>query len=77
MIDGTNVRRQRAPGWGSHLHLVTERGAKPILCALTARQRHENPQAIPLTTLERAVQEAIASDKGYSRTALPDWLSER
>ncbi len=58
---------------------MTERGGKPIVCALTAGQRHESPQAIPL--LEQAVErmwpEAVAGDKGYSATDLRDWLAER
>lgn len=58
---------------------MTERSGKPISCALTAGQRHESPQAIPL--LERALHrmwpEALAGDKGYSSTALRNWLGER
>jgi transposase len=46
---------------------------------VTAGQRHESPQAIPL--LERAVHrmwpEAVAGDKGYSSTAIRTWLGER
>src|SRR5699024_267320 len=66
-------------GWGSKLHLVTERGGKPIVCALTAGQRHESPQAIPLLeqSLERMWSDAVAGDKGYSANDLRDWLAER
>lgn len=58
---------------------MTDRGGKPIVCALTAGQRHESPQAIPL--LERALHrlwpDAVAGDKGYSSMAIRDWLGER
>jgi len=58
---------------------VTERGGKPIVAALTARQRHESTQAIPL--LERATAHlwpnAVAGDKGYSSSALRNWLLHR
>lgn len=58
---------------------MTERGGKPIVCALTAGQRHESPQAIPLLKhgLEHIWPDAVAGDKGYSATALRDWLDER
>lgn len=58
---------------------MTERGGKPIVVALTAGQRHERPQAIPLLeqSLERMWPDAVAGDKGYSATALRDWLDER
>ncbi len=58
---------------------MTERGGKPIVCALTAGQRHESPQAIPLLEqgLERMWPEAVAGDKGYSAADLRDWLDER
>ena len=73
-----NLGRSRG-GWGSKLHLITDRCGKPIVCALTAGQRHESPQAIPL--LERALHrmwpEALAGDKGYSATDLRQWLAER
>jgi transposase len=47
--------------------------------ALTAGQRHESPQAIPLLeqALARMWPEAVAGDKGYSATALREWLDER
>ena len=55
---------------------MTERSGKPIVCALTEGQRHENPQAIPL--LEHAVHrmwpDAVAGDKGYSAITLRNWL---
>lgn len=53
-------------GWGSKLHLITERSGKPIVCALTAGQRHESPRAIPLLerALDRMWPEAVAGDKG-------------
>jgi len=58
---------------------VTERSGKPIVVALTAGQRHESPEAIPL--LERALHrmwpEALAGDKGYSSSDLRNWLGER
>lgn len=58
---------------------MTERSGKPIVVALTAGQRHESPEAIPL--LERALHrmwpEALAGDKGYSSSDLRNWLGER
>ena len=58
--------------------MVTERGGKPIVCALTAGQRHESPQAIPLLeqSLARMWPDAVAGDKGYSATDLRDWLTD-
>lgn len=58
---------------------MTERGGKPIVCMLTAGQRHESPQAIPLLeqSLERMWPDAVAGDKGYSATDLREWLAER
>ncbi len=58
---------------------MTERGGKPIACALTAGQRHESPQAIPLLerALERMWPEAITGDKGYSSGEIRTWLGER
>ena len=58
---------------------MTERGGKPIVCALTAGQRHESPQAIPLLerALDRMWPEAVAGDKGYSATEVRTWLQER
>ncbi len=66
-------------GWGSKLHLVTERRGKPIVVALTAGQRHESPQAIPLLeqSLERMWPDAVAGDKGYSASELRNWLQAR
>ena len=58
---------------------MTERSGKPIVVALTAGQRHESPEAIPL--LERALHrmwpEALAGNKGYSSSDLRNWLGER
>jgi transposase len=58
---------------------VTERSGKPIVCTVTAGQRHESPEAIPL--LERALHrmwpDAVAGDKGYSSSTLRNWLGER
>ncbi len=58
---------------------MTERGGKPIASALTAGQRHESTQAIPL--LERATAHlwpnAVAGDKGYNSSALRNWLLHR
>jgi transposase len=47
--------------------------------ALTAGQRHESPQAIPLLeqSLERLWPEAVAGDKGYSSAELRNWLQAR
>jgi transposase len=58
---------------------VTERGGKPIVGALTAGQRHESPQAIPLLerTTDRMWPEAVAGDKGYSAAELRNWLLHR
>ena len=58
---------------------MTARDGKPIVCALTAGQRHESPQAIPLLEqgLERMWPDAVAGDKGYSANDLRDWLAER
>jgi transposase len=46
---------------------------------VTAGQRHESPQAIPLLeqSLDRLWPEAVAGDKGYSADALRIWLRER
>lgn len=58
---------------------MTERGGKPIVASLTAGQRHESPQAMPLLeqALERMWPDAVAGDKGYSAQDLRDWLAER
>ncbi len=49
------------------------------MVALTAGQRHESPQAIPLLdqALERMWPEAVAGDNGYSATELREWLDDR
>ncbi len=49
------------------------------MVALTAGQRHESPQAIPLLeqSLERMWPEAVAGDRGYSASDLRNWLQER
>ena len=46
------------------------------MVALTAGQRHESPQAIPLleASLDRMWPDAIAGDKGYSANDLRTWL---
>src|SRR5215210_2817452 len=66
-------------GWGSKLHLISERRGRPIVAALTEGQRHESPQAIPL--LERMAHrmwpDALAGDKGYSSAELRNWLLHR
>lgn len=61
------------------MHLVTERAGQPIVVALTAGQRHESPQAIPLLeqATDRMWPEAVAGDKGYSASELRNWLQER
>ncbi len=58
---------------------MTERGGKPVVCALTAGQRHESPQAMPLLeqSLARMWPDAVAGDKGCSATELREWLDER
>ena len=58
---------------------ATERGGKPVVGALTAGQRHESPQAIPVLeqSLERVWPDAVAGETGYSATALRDWLDAR
>ena len=66
-------------GWGSKLHLVSERGGKPIRVRLSAGQRHESVEALPLLeeTLERMWPDAVAGDKGYSTSAIRNWLAQR
>ncbi len=61
------------------MHLVTERRGKPIVSELTAGQRHESLQAIPLLAraTDRMWPEAVAGDKGYSSTELRNWLARR
>ena len=58
---------------------MTERRGKPITLRLTAGQRHESPEAIPL--LEQAQQrlwpEAVTGDTGYSGSELRNWLAAR
>lgn len=62
-------------GWGSKLHLITERAGKPIVATVTAGQRYESPQVIPLEqATERLWPEAVAGDKGYSASDLQNWL---
>jgi transposase len=58
---------------------VTERSGKPIVCAVTAGQRHESPEAIPLLerALDRMWPDAVAGDKGYSGSDLRNWLGHR
>ena len=61
------------------MHLVTERSGKPVVCALSEGQKHESPQAIPLLTRaqERMWFDALAGDKGYSASALRNWLGHQ
>ena len=49
------------------------------MVALTAGQRHESPQAIPLLeqSLERMWPDAVAGDKGYSASEVRNWLQAR
>jgi transposase len=49
------------------------------VAAVTAGQRHESTQAIPLLerTTERLWPEAVAGDKGYSGAELRNWLQAR
>ena len=58
------------------MHLVTERSGKPVVAALTAGQRHESPEAIPVleASLDRMWPDAVAGDKGYSASELRNWL---
>ncbi len=58
---------------------MTERAGKPVVVALTAGQRHESPQGIPVLeqALERMWPEAVAGDKGYSASDIRHWLGER
>lgn len=71
--------RPQSRGVGDKLHLINERAGKPIVVALTAGQRDESPQAIPLLEqgLDRMWPEAVAGDKGSSASALRHWLQER
>jgi transposase len=55
---------------------VTARNGKPVVSTLTAGQRHESPQAIPLLeqATDRMWPEAVAGDKGSSSAELRNWL---
>jgi transposase len=46
------------------------------VAAVTAGQRHESPEAIPLLTasLDRMWPDAVAGDKGYSASEVRNWL---
>lgn len=50
-----------------------------MVVALTEGQRHESPVAIPLLEqmADRLWPEALAGDKGYSSSALRNWLLHR
>jgi transposase len=50
-----------------------------VVIALTAGQRHESPEAIPLleASLERMWPDAVAGDKGYSASEVRNWLQAR
>ncbi len=77
---GADPRVGRSRGdWGRKLLLVTARAGQPIVVALTAGQRHERPQAIPLRErrLERRWPEAVAGDTGDSAADLRNWLPAR
>ncbi len=58
---------------------MTERSGKPLVVEVTAGQRHESPQAIPLLeqSLDRMWPDAVAGDKGYSASDLRNWLQAR
>jgi transposase len=58
---------------------VSERAGKPIRVRLSAGQRHESVEALPLLeeTLERMWPDAVAGDKGYSTAAIRNWLAQR
>ena len=64
-------------GYGSKLHLMTERGGTPLAAILTSGQRHESTQALALlaATLERLWPDAVADDKAHSTSAMRTWLS--
>lgn len=66
-------------GWGSTLHLVTERSGKPVVCVLTPGQRQKSPEAIPLLeqATERMWPEALAGDNDYTSTIVRNWLRHR
>ncbi len=55
---------------------MTARNGKPVVSTLTAGQRHESPQAIPLLeqATDRMWPEAVAGDKGSSSAELRNWL---
>jgi transposase len=46
---------------------------------VTAGQRHESPQAIPVLeqALDRMWPDAVAGDKGHSASDLRNWLADR
>ena len=46
------------------------------MATVTAGQRHESPEAIPLLeqALDRMWPDAVAGDKGYSASDLRNWL---
>lgn len=48
------------------------------MVSVTAGQRHESPQAIPLLeqAMDRLWPEAVAGDKGYSATEIRQWLED-
>lgn len=75
-VAGECLGRSRG-GFGSKLHLTTERHGKPIATQLSARKRHESTQAAPLLaeTLNRMWQDAVAGDKAYSTIDFRNWLT--
>lgn len=74
-------------GWGTKLHLRTERGGKPLCWSLTVGQRHEATQVTPL--LERGAvarpgagrsrlrPDRVAGDKGYTGRTIRGELRRR
>jgi transposase len=58
---------------------VTDRQGKPVTIRLSAGQRHEAAEAVPLLeqTLERLWPEAVAGDRGYSTHPIRNWLLQR
>ena len=66
-------------GFGSKLHLTTERRGKPIATQLTSGQRHESTKATALLaeTLTRMWPDSVAGDKAFSTIEFRNWLTAR
>ena len=72
-------------GFGTKLHLVTDRNGTPIAATLTPGQRNECMEfenllaTVPRTWLRHPPKRprAIAGDKGYSINRIRDWLDKR